>query len=317
MSKEKEQPSCFRTMIGGQALIEGIMMRGPKKQAVVCKGRDGYVEKLEELHPIKEKYPILGLPFIRGVVNFGSSMASGIKSLTWSAEQLPEEEQEEPTKFDLWLEKKVGGEKAEKAVIAVAMVLGVALAIFLFVFLPTFLIGLLPDMAGRTALRSMLEGICKLVIFFVYLWLCTRVKDVKRVFSYHGAEHKTIFCYEKGLPLTVENVRPQSRFHPRCGTSFLFVVIILGILLGFLIQVDNTFARIGLRLLLLPVLVSVAYELNRWVGGHDNLLSRVLSAPGKWVQRLTTFEPEEDDMIEIAIRALKQVIPEEKGADAW
>ena len=155
-----------------------------------------------------------------------------------------------------------------------------------------------------------------MVIFFAYLWLCTRVKDVQRLFRYHGAEHKTIFCYEKGLPLTVENVRPQSRFHPRCGTSFLLVVIVLGVLLGFLIHADNTFARIGLRLLLLPVLVGIAYEINRWVGRHDNIISTILAAPGKWLQHLTTAEPD-DGMIECAIRSLELVIPEEKGADEW
>lgn len=316
MAKKKDEQVCFRTMIGGQALIEGILMRGPSKQAIVCRGQDGFSEKVDELTPAREKNPMLGWPFIRGVAIFLSSMVNGVKALTWSADQLPEDQQEEPTKFDLWLEKKLGGEKAQKAAVGFAVVLGIALAVALFVLLPTFLIGLVPGIAGHTELRSLLEGVCKLVIFFLYLWMCTRIKDVARLFAYHGAEHKTIFCYEKGLPLTVENVRPQSRFHPRCGTSFLFVVIVLGILLGFLIHADNTFVRIGLRLLLLPVLVGIAYEINRWAGGHDNALSRAIAAPGKWVQRLTTAEPE-DGMIECAIRALELVIPEEKGADAW
>ncbi|MEG1633922.1 MAG: DUF1385 domain-containing protein, partial [Oscillospiraceae bacterium] len=312
MAQKDTENVCFRTMIGGQALIEGILMRGPTKQAIVCRTADGITEKVEDLKLIKDKYPILGLPFIRGVATFLSSMACGVKALTYSADLLPEDEQDEPTKFDNWLDKHLGSEKAKKFAIALAVVLGIGLAVTLFVLLPTFLVGLIPGLAGKTALRSLLEGLCKLVIFFIYLRLCSGMKEMKRLFSYHGAEHKTIFCYEKNLPLTVENVRPQSRFHPRCGTSFLLVVIVLGILLGFLIQVDNTLARIGLRLLLLPVLVGIAYELNRWVGGHDNLLSRILSAPGKWVQRLTTHEPD-DGMIECAIRALELVLPQEKG----
>ncbi|NCC69412.1 MAG: DUF1385 domain-containing protein [Clostridia bacterium] len=304
-------------MIGGQALIEGILMRGPTKESIVCRTADGLVEKVDDLKLIKDKYPALGWPLIRGVITFLDSMIRGMKALTYSAGLLPEEEQEAPTKFDIWLENKFGNEKAQKFIIGFAVILGLALAVFLFVFLPTFLIGLVPHITGRIELRSLLEGILKLAIFFLYLWLCSKMKDVRRLFSYHGAEHKTIFCYEKGQPLTVENVRPQSRFHPRCGTSFLFVVIILGVLLGFFIHVENTFARIGLRLLLLPVLVSLAYELNRWVGRHDdNPVARVLSAPGRWIQRLTTNEPD-DDMIECAIRALILVIPEEKGKDAW
>lgn len=307
---------CFRTMIGGQALIEGILMRGPLKEAVVCRTADGLVEKVEDLKLIRDRYPVLGLPFIRGVVTFLDSMVRGVRALTYSAGLLPEEEQEAPSKLDVWLENKLGSEKAQKYIIGLAVLLGIALSVFIFIFLPTFLVGLFPDIKGHTQLRSLLEGVLKLIIFFAYLWLCSRMKDVKRLFAYHGAEHKTIFCYEKQLPLTVENVRPQSRFHPRCGTSFLFVVIILGVLLGFLIHVDNTFARIGLRLLLLPVLVGVAYEFNRWIGRHDNPLTRALSAPGKWIQHITTNEPD-DGMIECAIRALELIIPEEKGRDAW
>ncbi len=316
MAGKKDEQVCFRTMIGGQALIEGIMMRGPAKEAIVCRTAEGLVEKVEDLKLIKDRYPVLGWPLIRGVATFLDSMARGVKALTYSAGLLPEEEQDEPSKLDRWLEDKLGSEKAQKYIMGLAVFLGLALALFLFIFLPTFLAGLIPGLSGRTELRSLLEGILKLVIFFAYLALCTGMKDVKRLFSYHGAEHKTIFCYEKRLPLTVENVRVQSRFHPRCGTSFLFVVIILGILLGFLIQLDNTLARIALRLLLLPVLVGVAYELNRWIGRHDNAFTRALSAPGKWIQRLTTNEPE-DEMIECAIRALELVVPEEKGKDAW
>lgn len=312
-----KKPKDFRTSIGGQALIEGVLMRGPKKQAITVRKPDGELElTVEELKFVKDRYPVLGWPLIRGVVNFVDSMVKGMKAVTYSAEFLPEDEQEEPSKLDQWIEKRFGWDKAQNIIIGIAVVLGLALAVALFVLLPTLLVGLIPGIEGHMTLRSLLEGLVKLVIFFVYMWLCTRVKDVKRMFSYHGAEHKTIFCYEKGLPLTVENVRIQSRFHPRCGTSFLLVVVILGVFLGFLIQADNTFVRMGLRLLLLPVLVAVAYELNRWVGRHDNFLTFILAWPGKQLQHLTTFEPD-DSMIECAISSLEAVIPEEKGSDAW
>ena len=317
MSEKNNENVCFRTMIGGQALIEGIMMRGPDKQAIVCRTKDGLTEKVEPLRLIKDRHPALGWPFIRGLVTFADSMLKGMKALSYSASLLPEDEQEEPTKFDLWLEKKLGSEKAEKAIIGFAAFLGVCLAVALFLFLPTFIAGFIPGVEGHYTLRSLLEGAIKIVIFLVYLWLCSRMKDMKRLFAYHGAEHKTIFCYEKGLPLTVENVRPQSRFHPRCGTSFLLVVIVLGIFVGLLIQIDNTLLRFALRLLLLPVIVCVAYEMNRWAGRHDrNIVSRIFTWPGKQLQHLTTNEPD-DGMIECAIRALELVIPEEKGKDAW
>ena len=317
MSEKNNENVCFRTMIGGQALLEGIMMRGPDKQAIVCRTKDGLTEKVEPLRLIKDRHPALGWPFIRGLVTFADSMLKGMKALSYSASLLPEDEQEEPTKFDLWLEKKLGSEKAEKAIIGFAAFLGVCLAVALFLFLPTFIAGFIPGVEGHYTLRSLLEGAIKIVIFLVYLWLCSRMKDMKRLFAYHGAEHKTIFCYEKGLPLTVENVRPQSRFHPRCGTSFLLVVIVLGIFVGLLIQIDNTLLRFALRLLLLPVIVCVAYELNRWAGRHDrNIVSRIFTWPGKQLQHLTTNEPD-DGMIECAIRALELVIPEEKGKDAW
>ena len=308
---------CFRTSIGGQALMEGLLMRGPDKQAIVCRTENGQVEKVEPLNLVKDKYPVLGWPFIRGIVTFADSMVKGMRALTYSASLLPEDQQEEPSKFDLWLEKKLGSEKAEKYIIGFAAVLGVLLALTLFIFVPTLIAGLIPGIEGHYTARSVIEGAIKIVIFLVYLGLVAKMKEIKRLFSYHGAEHKTIFCYEKGLPLTVENVRPQSRFHPRCGTSFLLVVIILGLFVGLFIQVDNVFLRIGLRVLLLPVIVCVAYELNRWAGRHDtNIVSRIVTWPGKQLQRLTTNEPD-DGMIECAIRAMELVIPEEKGKDAW
>lgn len=313
---KKEKNKGFKTSIGGQALIEGILMRGPQKQAIVTRNGDDLTVKVEEPHFLREKYKILGWPLIRGVVTYCESMVYGMKALTYSAELLPEDEQEAPGKFDLWVEKHFGMAKAEKILISLAVVLGIALAVGLFILLPTFLVGLIPGLEGKIALRSLLEGLVKMVIFLCYIFLCSRMEEVHRVFAYHGAEHKAIFCYEMGLPLTVENVKKQSRFHPRCGTSFLLVVVVLGVLLGFLIQVENSFARAGLRLLLLPVLVGVAYELNRWAGSHDNLCSAILTAPGKALQRLTTAEPDEG-MIKCAIKALELVIPEEKGLDKW
>lgn len=314
---------CFRTSIGGQALLEGILMRGPRMQAIVCRTPDGLVEKVEELKFVKDKYPILGWPIIRGVVTFLDSMVKGMQALTYSADLLPIEEQGEPDKIDQWIEAHFSEEKAKSVIIGVAVVLGIALAVGLFVLLPTLLgklcLRLIPGMTSFGL--SMAEGVIRIVIFLAYLWGVTKMSDVARMFSYHGAEHKTIFCYEKGLPLTVENVRVQSRFHPRCGTSFLFVVVILSILVfaavsSLLTHWNSFWIRFGLHLLLLPVIVSLSYELNRWVGRHDNVLTRVLSAPGKWLQRLTTNEPD-DSMIECAIRALELVIPEEKGSDIW
>ena len=321
----KQPQSCaFRTSIGGQALIEGILMRGPEKQAIVVRDQEGnLVEKVEELRLIKDRHPILGWPLIRGTVNFLSSMVNGVKALMYSADFYPEEETTEPSKFEQWLDRTFSNKKLEGLIVGLSVLLGIGLSIFLFLVLPTFLTGGLlhffPDfpMWGR----NLIEGVLKVAIFLLYLIFCSKQKDIYRVFQYHGAEHKTIFCYEKGLPLTVENVRPQSRFHPRCGTSFLFVVVIISILVFSLVSLrvglwDNPWVRIGLRLLLLPVVVSISYEINRWVGRHDNLCSRILSAPGKWLQRLTTNEPD-DSMIECAIRALELVIPEEKGSDAW
>ena len=314
---QKNDNVCFRTSIGGQALMEGILMRGPEKQSIVCRTENGLVEKVEPLNLVKDRYPVLGWPFIRGVVIFLDSMVKGMRALTYSASLLPEGQQEEPSRFDRWIEKKIGSEKAEKVIIGAAAVLGVLLALALFIFLPTMIAGFIPALEGHYTARSLVEGAIKIVIFLVYLGLVARMKEMRRLFGYHGAEHKTILCYEKGLPLTVENVRPQSRFHPRCGTSFLLVVIILGLFVGLLIQVDNTLLRIALRLLLLPLIVSVAYELNRWAGRHDkNIVSRVVTWPGKQLQRLTTNEPD-DGMIECAIRAMELVIPEEKGKDAW
>ena len=313
MAKNKD--CSFRTSIGGQALIEGILMRGPKKQAIVCRTADGLVEKVEELKFIKDRYPILGWPLIRGCATFLDSIVKGMQALTYSAELVPVEDQE-PDKLDQWIEKHFEAEKASKIVIGTAVVLGIALALFLFIFLPTLIVGLIKPLTQNLVIRNLSEGVVKIIILLCYMRLCSCVSDVKRLFSYHGAEHKTIFCYEHGKPLTVENVRTESRFHPRCGTSFLLVVVVVSILVNSVVTLTNSFARMGAHLLLLPVVVGISYEINRWCGLHDNWLSAALSAPGKWLQHMTTNEPD-DSMIECAIRAMELVIPEEKGSDAW
>ena len=313
----KEKASCeFRTSIGGQALIEGILMRGPKKQAIVCRTADGLVEKTEELRFIKDRYPILGWPLIRGCAIFISSMVKGMQALTYSANLVPIEEQGEPDKLDKWIEEHFPEDTAQKLVIGVAVVMGVALSLFLFIFLPAFFVGLIKPLTGSFVVRNLAEGLVRIAILLGYMKLVTFSGDVKRLFSYHGAEHKTIFCYEHGKELTVENVRPESRFHPRCGTSFLLVVVAVSILVNSVVRLQNSFARMGAHLLLLPLVVGISYEINRWCGLHDNALSAALSAPGKWLQRITTNEPD-DGMIECAIRALELVIPDQAGSDAW
>lgn len=326
MSNETKR-SCatpYKTMIGGQALIEGIMMLGPEKKAVVVRKPDGEMaEQVEERVLIKDKHPALGLPFIRGVFNFCSSMANGVKALMYSASFMPEDEEEpeEPSKFEQWLDKHLGSEKAASVLVTVAVVLGIFFSVALFILLPTALVGILGQFVPLAMwLRNLLEGVVRIVIFMGYLILCSHMKDIHRVFQYHGAEHKTIFCYEHGLPLTVENVRIQPRHHPRCGTSFLFVVIVVSILLSSVVfsfvEVTNTFLRMGLHLLLLPIIVSLTYEFNRLVGRYDNWFTRLVTAPGMWLQNWTTFEPD-DSMIEVGIRAFTLVLPQEQGKDRW
>ncbi len=325
MADNKGQ-SCatpYKTMIGGQALIEGIMMLGPEKKAVVIRKPDGELEEqVEERVLIKDKHPLLGLPLIRGVFNFCSSMANGVKALMYSASFFPEEEEpEEPSRLEVWLDRHLGSEKAAGVFVTLAVALGICFSVLLFFLLPTALVGGLGRLVELPMwLRNLLEGVVRIVIFTVYLMLCSKTRDMRRVFSYHGAEHKTIFCYEHGLPLTVENVRAQPKHHPRCGTSFLFVVIVVSILISSVlfsfVEVTNTFARMGLHILMLPLVVSITYELNRLVGKYDNPLTRLATAPGLWLQNWTTFEPD-DTMIEVGIRAFTLVLPQEQGKDRW
>jgi uncharacterized protein YqhQ len=314
---ETTKSKGFKTSIGGQALMEGIMMRGPKKQSIVVNTKNGFVTKTEDVRLPKDKHPILGVLFIRGVVNFIDSMVVGMRAITYSAEfALDEEEEEELTGFDKWINDKLGNEKAEKVLIGIAIVIAVALMIGMFFILPTALAGLLSRFFDHNILRSLTEGVLRIIIFILYLWLATRLKDIKRMWAYHGAEHKAIYCYERGLELTVENVEKQSKQHPRCGTSFLFIVMIVSVLVFSLTTWTNVWMRVGMRLILLPVVVAISYEIIKLAGRYDNTLTRIISAPGKALQRLTTSEPDEA-MIQTAIEAISEVIPENETEAQW
>ena len=323
MNNNQQPQEKFKTMIGGQALIEGILMRGPYKQAIVVRTPDGIVEKVEDLKLNKDKNPIIRLPLIRGVVTFFSSMYNGVKALMYSADFFPEDEDgepEEPSKLDLWLEKKLGNEKAKQAIIYIALVIGMAFSIGLFFLLPMLISEYALFWVKNQAVLNLCEGVVRVVIFLTYLILVSRMKDMRRVFSYHGAEHKTIRCYEAKLPLTVENVRPMTRLHPRCGTSFLFVVMVISILVfsvfTSIVHIKYKLLKVLFKLMLLPIVVAISYEINRFVGRHDNWFTRAISYPGMWLQNFTTNEPD-DSMLEVAIRSLELVTPEAEGADEW
>jgi len=327
------QPCCekFKTMIGGQALIEGIMMRGPEKDCIVVRNKDGLQVEVSprKLNPPKS---FKNWPFFRGMFSFFDAQVTGVKALMRSVDLAPEEYQEEPSKFDLWLEKKLGNETFQKAVIGIAVAMGMGLSIGLFFLLPMIIGGFFDRWIDTTVGLNLVEGLVRMCIFMGYMLLVSRMAEMRRVFAYHGAEHKTIRCYEAGLPLTVENVRIQTRLHPRCGTSFLLVVMVISILVfsvassGLLAvfpgleAIRGTFGyrllMIAFKLLLLPVVVGITYEINRWCGRKDNAFTRALSAPGMWMQNFTTNEPD-DSMIEVAIAAVEAVLPEEEGADRW
>ena len=329
--KETECCEKFKTMIGGQALIEGIMMRGPEKDAIVVRGKDGMTV---EVTPRKLNPPdsIKSKPFIRGIFNFFDSQVKGVKALLRSADLAPEEMQEEPSKFDAWLEKKLGNEKFQQAIVGIAVAMGLALSIGLFFLLPMVISGFFDRWIPNMLVLNLVEGIIRMAIFMAYMILVSRMPDMRRVFSYHGAEHKTIRCYEAGLPLTVDNVRKMTRLHPRCGTSFLLVVMVISILVFSIASsallavfpaleaIRGTFGyrllMIAFKLLLLPIVVGITYEINRWCGRHDNAFTRAVSAPGMWMQHFTTNEPD-DSMIEVGIAAVEAVLPEKEGADRW
>ena len=333
MANKKQQNCCekFKTTIGGQALIEGIMMRGPKKDAIVIRKNEELVVEVSDRKLPSEK-SIKKWPFLRGMFTFFDSQVTGVKALMRSADLAPEESQTEPSKFDKWLEKKLGNEKFPKAIVGVSVFLGLAMSIGLFFLLPAVIVGFLDQWIPNTLVLNLVEGLVRMTIFMGYMLLVSRMKEMKRVFAYHGAEHKTIRCYEAGLPLTVENVRLQTRLHPRCGTSFLLVVMVISILVFSLAStllltlipglaaMQGSFLyrliMIVCKLLLLPIVVSITYEINRWVGRHDNWLTRILAAPGMWMQKFTTNEPD-DDMIRVGIAAVEAVLPEEEGEDRW
>ena len=333
MANTKTPPAKekFKTMIGGQALIEGIMMRGPEKDAIVVRTSKGLET---EVHPRKLHSPksVKSWPFIRGIFSFFDSQAVGVKALMRSADLAPEEIQEEPSKFDKWLEKALGNETFQKVIVGIAMAMGVGLSIVLFFLLPMVISGFMDGFIKSNLMLNLVEGVIRMAIFMAYMILISRMGEMKRVFGYHGAEHKTIRCYEAGLPLTVENVRTQTRLHPRCGTSFLLVVMVISILIfsiasSLLLSVCPQlgsmrgsalyrFIMIAFKLLLLPLVVGVTYEINRWAGRHDNWFTKILTAPGMWMQHFTTNEPD-DSMIEVGIAAVNAVLPEKEGSDLW
>ena len=300
------------TTIGGQALMEGIMMVGPQRTVAAFCSEEGQISTEEISVPrLTKLYPILGKPFIRGIFSLIDSFRLGYKALSLSADKLTGgEEEEELSGFDKWLNDHLG-EKITGVIMAIASVLGIALAIALFFFLPTVLFNLLEAAAPGeiSGWRSIFEGVIRIGIFVGYVVLIGMVPDIKRTFQYHGAEHKTIFCYENDLPLTVENVRKQKRFHPRCGTSFLILMLVIGIIVGFFIPFSNPFLRTFTKLLCIPVIMNVGYEVQKACARHDGWLSRAVTAPGLWMQRLTVKEPD-DKMIEAAIAAMEAVIPE-------
>lgn len=333
MANTKTPPAKekFKTMIGGQALIEGIMMRGPEKDAIAVRTSKGLET---EVHPRKLHSPksVKSWPFIRGIFSFFDSQAVGVKALMRSADLAPEEMQEEPSKFDKWLEKALGNETFQKVIVGIAMAMGVGLSIVLFFLLPMVISGFMDGFIKSNLMLNLVEGVIRMAIFMAYMILISRMGEMKRVFGYHGAEHKTIRCYEAGLPLTVENVRTQTRLHPRCGTSFLLVVMVISILIfsiasSLLLSVCPQlgsmrgsalyrFIMIAFKLLLLPLVVGVTYEINRWAGRHDNWFTKILTAPGMWMQHFTTNEPD-DSMIEVGIAAVNAVLPEKEGSDLW
>ncbi|HIT35024.1 MAG TPA: DUF1385 domain-containing protein [Candidatus Faecousia intestinigallinarum] len=333
MSRQTPQPCCekFKTMIGGQALIEGIMMRGPEKDAIVVRGKDGLEVEVKP-RKLPPRRSILRWPLIRGVVNFFDSQVVGVKALLRSADLSPEEYTEEPSKLDKWLEKKLGNAKFQNFLLGTAVALGLGMSIVLFFLLPMIISSFFDQWITSNLGICLLEGLIRIGIFLAYMFAISRMKEMRRLFAYHGAEHKTIRCYEAGLPLTVENVRRQTRLHPRCGTSFLLVILVLSILIfsmasaALLAAVPALEAMRGsfwyrvvmivFKLLLIPLVVAIGYEINRWVGRHDNLLSKILTAPGMWFQNFTTNEPD-DSMIEVGIAAVQAVLPQEAGADRW
>lgn len=317
---DEETKKYHKTSVGGQALIEGVMMRGPKGSAMAVRLPNGEIETTyKNVKPWRDKCKFFGVPLIRGIVGFVESLVTGYGYLMESAEKSTQgltEDEQDMSKFDRWLNDHFGP-KMMNVIGIISSVLGFGLAFFLFMWLPSWLIDLVTG-GNLQKFHPLFEGIVRIIIFVAYMALVSRMKDIHRVFMYHGAEHKTIFCYEHGLPLTVENVRKQSRFHPRCGTSFIFLVLFISIFVNTIFRVSwaSILLRVVIKIALLPIVTGIAYELIRLAGRYDNIFTKIISAPGLWIQRITTSEPDESQ-IECAIAALKACIPENKEDDKW
>lgn len=312
--------------VGGQAVMEGVMMRSQKKTAIAVRRTDnGRISvRVKDTKSIKDKHRILRLPVIRGITNFIESLSSSFGTLTESTEMLglDLETDESSSKFDKWLTEKLG-DKIMGVVTAVGAVLGVALALVLFIWLPAFIAGFIPSTAPEgqlDLLKCLADGVIKIIIFVAYIYFTSLIPDIKRVYMYHGSEHKSIACYEAGDELTVENVRKHTRFHPRCGTSFMFVILIISIIVNSLIlwavgaifplaPINVSWFKALIKLVALPLVVGISYEYIAYAGKHDNTFTHIFSAPGLWMQRLTTREPD-DSMIEVAITSLKSALPD-------
>jgi len=322
MKKEKkalcDDVSCRMGKVGGQAVIEGVMMKAGKRTVTTCRKDNGELVVTDDSFvSVREKNKLLNFPLLRGIINFVEMMILSFKTLGASADALGLEEEE--TKFEKWLKKHLGI-GITSVIMAIGLVLGLALSLVLFMFLPIWTADFINGLSVRLLdfdlgiWKRVLEGILKAAIFVLYLWLISFMRDIKRTFMYHGAEHKTIACYEAGDELTPENAMKHKRFHPRCGTSFMFFMILLGILAGILIDVIipglKGWQYKCIRLLILPLIVGVGYEFIRFAGKHDNVIVRILSAPGLWVQRLTTKEPTAD-MLEVAITSTKCALRDE------
>ncbi len=312
MSNKNENISCRLGTVGGQAVLEGVMMKSKDLVALSVRGTDGNITaEVNPFKSIRSKYKILNIPVIRGIVNFVETMILSFKTLNRSADMLGIEEEE--TKFEKWLTKTFG--KSVTAIAsAIGTILGLALAVVLFIYLPAQIAEFIKPLTENRLILSVTEGVVKILIFVLYIYLCALIPDMKRVFQYHGAEHKSIFCHEAGIELTPENVKKQSRFHPRCGTSFLFVMMFLGIITSALIIHLPVIARVPLKILFLPVVVGVGFEFIKFAGTHNNIFVKIVSAPGLWIQRLTTKEPDLAQ-IEVAICSLKAALPEIYPAD--
>ena len=292
--------------IGGQAVIEGIMMKNKDQYATAVRRPDGGIEVKKDTYvSMTEKVPFCGLPFVRGVFSFADSMILGMRTLSFSASFFEDDEDSEPGKLELWLDK-VFGEKVEQVLMAVVMVFSVVMAIGIFMVLPPLIANACKQVIHSDTIMAILEGVIRIAIFIAYIKLISRMEDIRRTFMYHGAEHKCINCIEKGRPLTVHNVMRSSRLHKRCGTSFIFFVMLVSIVLFFFIQVDNVAEKVILRILLMPVVAGISYEIIRLAGRTDNVFIKILSAPGMWIQRMTTREPDES-MAEVAIASVEAV----------